>query len=1064
MSLSELSIKRPIFISCIVIVMLAVGWVSLKSRPVDLFPDVTFPIIVVNTIYPGAGPKEIETLVTKPIEDEVSTISGMKRLTSKNFEGVSQVVAEFRLETDIKYAEQQVRDKVSVAKAKLPRDAKEPIIRRIDPADQPILTLSLKASVGEAALYDLADNLVKARLEQVSDVGLVEIVGGRKREIHVALDREKLQQRELSVGAVAMAIGASGENVPSGKLNEGDKETIFRSVGEFKSTKDIETTLVNLFGNEVATRVSDIGKVYDTLEDEQSRAFVNGERALFINVFRQSGSNTVAVTDAAMKMTQKLNAELARRPDKANLTVVRDGAEKIRDNIQDVKETILIGIALTIVVVYFFLANGRSTIITGLALPNSLLGAFILMAMAGFTVNIVTLLALSLAVGLLIDDAIVVRENIFRHIERGSDPERAAREGTREVTLAVIATTLVVIAVFAPVAFMKGIIGQFLKQFGLTICFAMAISLFDALTIAPMLSAYFAGNLHAGSKRSLWGMTVGSLVRAFEVFQNWLEERYEGALRFTLRHPVIVVVLSLAVFLGSFPLLSRIPKTFIPAQDTGEFSVDMDLPPGTNLDAMYKVASRADEIIRSNREVRVSAMTVGGRNGEANVASFYVSLVPSRQRAASTTVVKERLREQLKPVAAANPKVKDYDPVGAGGRQFMLNIIGNDQQQLEAYATKVFEELKKDKRITDIDTSFRPGKPEFQVMVKPKMAEVYGINTRSLGEELRAQVEGVTPAKFRELGNEYDVRVRLTPDQRNLRDNFTSIMVPNINRKLVRLSDIAEPKVTEGPSTIDRQDRGRYIQIAGDIAAGAGLGDVMADVNRKLQTDLPVPPGMRTTYIGNAENFEEFASSMALAVGFAVLFVYLVLASLYESFITPFTIMLALPLALCGAFYALYFSHESVNLFAMLGIIMLLGVASKNSILLVDYANHLIAEGMSRADALIKAGKTRLRPILMTSMALIAGTLPTALGLNEASKQRTSMGIAIIGGLVSSTLLTLVVVPAAFSWIDRFRLWLGRQFQKISGKGKGPAHAAVKTAEIKMPVAKVDASAAHDLQ
>jgi hydrophobic/amphiphilic exporter-1 (mainly G- bacteria), HAE1 family len=1033
MNLADLSIKRPIFITCLVILMLAVGFVSLKTRPVDLFPDVNFPIVTVTTTYPGAGPAEIETLVTKPLEDEITTIAGLKRLTSNNFEGISQVVAEFHLETDIKYAEQQVRDRVSVAKAKLPREIKEPIIRRIDPSDQPIFTIALQADLPDAQLYDIADNFIKPRLVQVQDVGLVDIVGGRKREIHITLDRKKLEARELSVGSVAAQIGASGENIPSGKVNEGDKETIFRAIGEFHSMKDIENTLVNLYGNEVPTKVSDVGEVHDTLEDEQSRVFVNGTKSLFIDIYRQSGSNTLAVVEAVKKKTEQLATELKRRKEKINLAVIRDGSNQIRVNVDDVQQSILLGILLTVLVVYFFLANGRSTIITGLALPNSLLGAFILMALAGFTVNLVTLLALSLAIGLLIDDAIVVRENIFRHIEEGADPVTAAREGTREVTLAVVATTLVIIAVFGPVAFMKGIIGQFLKQFGLTVCFAMAISLFDALTIAPMLSAYFAGNLHPNTSKGLWNNTVGRVLRLFDKFQSWLEVVYERVLKATLRHPILTLVTSFAVFLVSMATVTKIPKTFIPPQDNGEFAIEMDLPPGTNLDAMNRLGNKADQILRSNKEVELTALTVGDKNGEANHLSFYIKLVPTEKRSVNTSGMKDRVRDQFKEFAAANPKIEDYDPSGAGqSRQFMLNLIGTDQEELEKYSTQVMDKLRTDKRLKDLDTSYRPGKPEFQVILKPGKPEIYGVNTGTVGDELRAQVEGVTPAKFRENGNEYDVRVRLKEDQRNLRDEFAGIFVPNVNRKLIRLPDIADPKISQGPATINRQDRGRFIQISADIASGAGLGDVMDDVDKMFANEIKLPPSLRYSYVGNSENFSEFAGSVVVAFAFAFLFVYLVLSSLYESFITPFAIMLALPLALCGAFVALFVTQQSLNLFCMLGITMLLGVACKNSILLVDYANQLIASGMSRADALIKAGKTRLRPILMTSMALIAGTLPVALGLNEASRQRTSMGIAIIGGVISSTILTLVVVPAAFTYIDRVGKWITGLFKSLS--------------------------------
>lgn len=1042
MSLASLSIKRPTFITCIVLVMLAVGLLSMSRLGVDLFPNITFPVVTVTTAYPGAGPVEIETLVSKPLEDEISTLSGIKRLTSINQEGVSIVVAEFTLETDVKYAEQQIRDRVGGAKRKLPIDIKEPTIRRIDPADQPVLTMSVEADLPPAKLFDLANEMIRPRLEQVNQVGLVEVTGGRKREIHVSLDRAKLKAREISASQVANRLAAAGENIPAGKVEDGAKETVFRTLGQFRTLKDVENTIVAFFGSEQPTTVADIGKVYDTLEDEKSRTYVNSKKSLFVNAFRQSGSNTIAVVDALKKRVTQINKELETAEGKPKITLIRDSSVWIRANVDDVKESIVIGIALAIIVVFYFLGSGRSTIITGLALPNSLIGAFILMALAGFTINIMTLLALSLSVGLLIDDAIVVRENIFRHIEMGKPPVKASLEGTAEVSLAVIATTLTVIAVFGPVGFLKGVVGQFFKEFGLTICFAMAISLFDALTIAPMLSAYFAGKPHGAkkSKKNIWDLTVGRTLEGFNTFQNWLEDKYEALLKLTLRRPKSALGFALLIFLGSCGVVAKVPKTFLPPQDAGEFAVSLDLPPGTSIDKMTEVGEQVDKMIQAQPEVEISAMTIGNRDGEANVANFYIKLINFKKRPKMNTMaVKQALRDKLVPFAYANPAVKDYDAVGGGQRPFNLNLLGFDQKQLEEFGAEVAARLKKHPGLKDVDTNFRPGKPEFQIAPDQRKMEMLGISTVGLGQEMRTQIEGVTPAKFRQAGVEYDVRVRVQENQRNVRDAFQNIYVPNINGNLIRLRDVADPVETTGPSKINRQDRGRYVQVQADIAPGAGMGDVMSDISKMFEKggDLELPAGMRYAYVGQAENFQELASSMLLAMGFGVLFIFLVLASLYESFVTPFTIMLALPLAMCGSFFALFITGASLNIFSMIGTIMLLGVATKNSILLVDYANQLIAQGMTRSQAMIKAGRTRLRPILMTTFALVAGTVPIALGLNEASRQRTSMGIAIIGGLISSTLLTLLVVPAAFSFIDRFRIYSRDKLSRLFGVAHG---------------------------
>ncbi|MBI2605400.1 MAG: efflux RND transporter permease subunit [Deltaproteobacteria bacterium] len=1046
--LASLSIRRPTFITCIVLLMLAVGYLCMQRLGVDLFPDVTFPVVTVTTPYSGAGPTEIETLVSKPLEDEISTISGLKRLSSINQEGISIVVAEFTLETDVKYAEQQIRDRVGAAKRKLPKEIDEPAIRRIDPADQPIIILALHADLPPGKLFDLADDRIRPKIEQVNRVGFVGVIGGRKREIQVQLDRDKLKNREISASLVASRLAATGEDIPLGSVKEDGKEVVYRALGQFSNLDDIERSIVNFFGNDVPVRVRDMGRVVDTLADEKSRSYLNGEQSLFLYVFRQTGANTVAVGDAVHARVDEINRQLTGLEGHPRLEIVRDAASWVRINIEDVKDSILIGILLAVIVVFYFLGSGRSTIITGLAIPNSLLGGFILIAAAGFTINVMTLLALSLSVGLLIDDAIVVRENIFRHMMLGKTPKQAALEGTAEVRMAVIATTLCIIAVFGPIGFLKGVTGQIFKQFGLTVCFVMAISLFDALTIAPMLSAYFAGvgrgAARAAGPRGLfgtilsgiskfWDRTIGRSVRAFERFHVWLENSYVKSLHFTLRRPLVVLAASGLLFLGSCAAVRFVPKTFLPPQDAGEFMVAVDLPPGTNLEAMSDTALKIDAILRSNKEVAISALTVGNREGESNVAEFYVKLIPAGERALNTSGVKEKIRDELKAFARANPKVKDYDMVAAGWRPFNLNIVGTDIKELEKIGYEVFDRVKKHPGLKDVDINYRPGKPEFQVATDKDRASRFGISSRLIGQELRTQVEGAVAAKFREEGREYDVRVRLKEDQRRLKEAFSKTFVPNLNGSLIRVSDVARAVETVGPAKITRQDRGRYVQISADIAPGAGLGNIMNDLTRIFETEYKLPQGMRYVFVGQAENYKELGESVAIAMGLGILFIYLVLASLYESFVVPFTIMLALPLAIVGSFVALFIARQSLNIFSMIGTIMLLGVATKNSILLVDYANRLIREGHDRATALIQSGKIRLRPILMTTMALIAGTSPVAMGLSEASRQRSSMGVAIIGGLISSTLLTLFVVPAAFTYIDRFRLKARSFFGRFKG-------------------------------
>jgi HAE1 family hydrophobic/amphiphilic exporter-1 len=1015
MNLAELSIRRPIFISCLVILLLIVGVMALKKLPVDVFPDVTFPVLLVNTNYEGASPEEVEALISKVIENELNNIPGIKQLNSDSTEGRSQVVVQFTNETDMNYAEQQVRDRIAAAKKKLPEAADEPSIKRMDPADKPVLILAIQGNLPKLALYELADKTIKPKLEQINQVGMVETLGSSGREIHVDLNRDKLTQYNLSATQVAHSIGTAGQNTPIGKIDQGKQEKMFRAIGEYASLKDIGAVVLNFFGSDVPVKVSDVAKITDATTDEQSKSYVNGQPALLLMLFRQTGSNTIEVVEKVNKKIVALNAELKAQHLPVTIEAVRDSSKMISANVDDVKESILIGILLTILVVYLFLGSGRSTFITGLALPTSLIGSFLLMHLAGFSINTMSLLALSLAVGLLVDDAIVVRENIFRHAELGKTPIRAAIDGTKEVLLAVIATSLTVMAVFGPIGFLHGIVGSFFKEFGLTVCFAMVISLLDALTIAPMLSAYIGMGRHAKQNRVL---------KLFQQFQSWLETSYEKVLNFALRYPLAILGGALLIFILSLVMAKYVPKTFLPAQDMGEFMISVELPPGATLSAMDQMTKQIDTRLRTYPEIATAVAVVGSR-GEPNKARFFVNMVPAKERALNTTQFKAKVRAQLKQqFKGVKIAVRDIDLVGGGDRPFNLVLRGDNLEELKTVAFKVFQILKANKGLLDPEISYKSGKPELQIVPDKMALQKLGVLNNILGQELRTQIAGTTPAVFHENGQEYDIRVRVQPDQRDLEHNFQKILIPNVNNQLVHLSDVAKPIASLAPATINRQDRSKYINIAADLAAnGSGMGGITEEINQLFETQIKLPAGISYSFQGQAESFQELGQNMVIAISLGIVFIYLVLASLYESFVIPFTIMLVLPLATCGAFFALLITAHSLDIFSMIGCIMLFGLATKNSILLVDYTRQLTAEGMARKEAIIQAGLTRLRPILMTTIALIAGMLPIAIGLNEASKQRTSMGIAVIGGLISSTLLTLVVVPAAYSYMDRFRLW-----------------------------------------
>ena len=1029
MNITELSIKRPAFISSLMITIITVGYIAFNKMNVELFPNIDIPVIFVSTRYDGAAPSEIESLVSKPLEEEISTVSGIKKLMSRSLKDTSQIIVQLYQNTDIKYAEQQIRDKINQARPKLPEDIKEPVIRRVDPSDQPVLTVILKADLPESELFDLADNFVRPRLEQTADVGMVEILGARKREIQILVDQDKLKSRDVSLSQINRQLALSGQNVSIGKRDVGDKQRVFRSASEFNEINQIENTLVNFYSNEIPTKVSDIGVVIDGLEDENSRAYLDGKKSLFLTIYRQSDANIIKAVDGVKVQIEKIKKDFASMQGKPEITSTKDASVYIRSNISDIQEAVVIAVILTVLTVLFFLGSIRATIITAISLPITLIGAFIIMYSADFSINVITMLALSLAVGLLVDDAIVVVENIYRKIESGMNPIEASIASSREILMAVVAISAVVISVFTPISFLKGTVGQYLKQFGLTISFAMMISLVVAISIIPVLCAYLSGQNKKPHKHN-----ERKKISRFDAFQLYLEDRYEGALKFSIKHPAIIIISTLLIIAGSIVAFTKVPKTFMTESDNGEITISLELTADSSLDATSAVALKIDKIVRQNKEVFISAASAGTMSRQAHRGELYIKLLPKKERNISTSQFKEKLRQQLVEFNYANPVVKDFDPSGGAsrGQPFNLFLISSNKDSLDKYASMLYEKLKQDPRLKDVDTSNKATRAEFKVKLKEDSARNYGVNSQAVGNELRGYVEGFTPTKLRQNGLEYNIRLRLKPEQRDIKDNFNMIYVPNINNKLIRLADIAETEEDIEPATINRQDRGRYIQITASLAPKIGLGNLIDDFQKQFaEGDLKMPSDVRFSFSGDSENMQDMITSMNQALLLSIVFIYLILTSLYESFVVPFTILLALPLAFCGAFYALYIMGESVNIFTMLGIFMLVSVSGKNSILLIDFTNRLIAEGKSRTDALVIAGRVRLRPILMTSIALIVGTLPVAIGFSETASMRTSMGVAIIGGLISSTLLTLVVVPAVFSYIDRFRIWIKAKLWKM---------------------------------
>jgi len=1028
MNIAKLAIKRPIFISCIVLIILIMGLISYSRIGMELIPDMSFPTIAVSTQYSGASPEEIAQLVTKPLEDELGTISGLKRISSQNIEGYSIITLEFNMEVDTELAAQDVRDKINIAKNSLPDDLQDdPVVQKFDPDSQAVIRLALISDLSSAEVYDLAKETIKPQIERLKDVGNVTITGGSRREIQVELDQNRLNDYMISMSDVVTQFGKAGANVPVGKKEHGTSQTVFRSMGEFNDLDQIRTTLLSFSGDVgKSVSVNTLGTVSDGIEDVTSSGFIfypakkdnsNGKvikeesknSCVYLDVIRQSGKNTVEVTQRVKDSLVKINENLKNSGKNATLIVTHDQSKWIKTNVDETVSSIIEGILLAVLVVYLFLGNIRSTIITAIAIPNSLLGAVIIMNLMGYTFNIMTLMALSLVVGLLVDDAIVVRENIFRKMEEGETSFKAAEKGTTEVMLAVIATTLAVLSVFLPIGMLSGVIGKMFKQFGFTVVFAMIVSLFDALTVAPFLSAYFAGD---GKKSDNFA------VRGVEKFQDWLDRVYVKIMKYCLDHSLLVIGVTVAVFLSSILLLSFVKKTFFPAQNRDSFTINIDMPSGTSLAGTEETLEKILNKVKDLSDADYFGVTAGSSDGEVTEGGIQCFLKEDRKKTAEEN--KAVVRNIIKEFAYANPTVNS---AGGGNTDapYSLVISGHDLSTVEKWADIIMEKVKKVPDLVDVDSSAKKGNPELRIVFDKYRLQQYGVSTSMAGKELRYDVNGAVVGQYRKDGVDYDIRARLQSGQRDLRNTFDNVRVPNSSGRMIPLNLVADAVQTTGFAEINRQDKAYIIKITANLTPDGALGNAMAQTRSIIDNEVKPPAEIKYSFTGQSENLAETATSILFALIMAILFIYLVLASLYESFITPFTILLAIPPALTGAMFALFMTGFMLDMFSMIGMVMLMGLVTKNSILLVDNAVHGVNSGLPRKEAILRAGERRLRPILMTTFAMLAGMLPLAMGMGKAAQMRQSMGISIMGGIIVSTLVTLIVVPAVFEYIDRFR-------------------------------------------
>lgn len=1014
---------------------IVIGGLSLRKLPVDLYPDVSYPVLAVRANLPGAAPEEIEEIVTKPMEDGLSSLAGLTNLRSMSREGSSTVVLEFDSDVDIKFQEMQVRAKVANLRPSMPEDLSEPVVYRQDPDDTPIIELAITGKRTASELTRIIKEDIADRIRQIPGVGDVEMGGEREREVIVELKPEALEAWRINVDSVVDAIKAFNGNDPIGTLEGQGRVWLLRSISHVKGVHDLKTIPV---GHDKEGQPILLGEVAEISEGFKAISRIsrisdgkNLQSAIDLDIKKQSGENTVAVSDGILEQLEKLRETL---PSDIEIHVIRDNAELVRTNVKDVFETLVIGAILTIIVVLLFLRSPRATVTTGLSLPSSIITTFAVMAVAGFTINVMTLLALSLAIGLLVDDAIVVRENIFRHLQtKGTTAADAALKGTKEVALAVTATTLTIVAVFLPVGFMGGTTGQFFQQFAVTVVFAIMISLWDALTMAPMLSTYFANIADPEVEwRSMGaiGRKINSVLERFEHLFTRLETRYKAVLAWLLPKPWISISLagaSLAVAILGFTFIS---KSFLPTQLGYVFSVGLNGPLALPVERISEVADAVDERMKTVKGLEYWTMRSGrGYLGNASI-NMTVRVRPDYAKDQEALAeVRTETRKAIDGFIGYTTRISEpSDPLSGGGsgrfQPVAVMVSGGDLGKIRDLAREVKAIMEDIDGVTDVMALQDEGLPELELMTAPKLAGHFGVTPKTISQELRTWIEGDTSNKL-QLGSErIPIRVRLKEGE-HLTAN--SLLAKSIFTNSGTKSDVTAVPIGStvnlvagaGPPMISRENRQKIMRVGANLKTGAPLGDIVSKLETALQ-NLPMPDGYRIRIVGQNEQMKELFTNVAVALLLGCLFMYMILASLFESFSQPFTVMAAVPLAATGAVLALLLFGIPLDLYGGIGMILLAGIVAKNSILLVDFAMQRVRDKGDRPyDAILESAPLRLRPILMTSVAMIAGMLPVATGLGVGGAARQALGVATIGGIISSTILTLVIVPNLYIAVEK---------------------------------------------
>jgi hydrophobic/amphiphilic exporter-1 (mainly G- bacteria), HAE1 family len=1024
MKLTQIAVDNPVFATMMMVALLVLGLFSYRQLGVDQFPNIDYPIVVVTTDYPGASPETVEAEISRKIEESVNAIAGLKTLTSRSLEGRSIVIAEFELSVPSAGAMQDVREKVQQVRAAFKPEVKEPLIQRFNPDDQPIVSIAVRSDIRSVRdLTTLADQIVVKRLQTVRDVGRATIAGGVKRQINIELDPGRMNSLRVGVNDIMKAVRDENQNFPAGNVARGNDDRLVEVTGRIAEPGSFADLIVARRGP-APVYLRQVATVVDGQQEREDVAILNGERAVAIDIVKTQGSNTIEVARGVRKAVAELQSSL---PPDVRLEIGRDSSRGIQNSVNNVQETMVEGGLLTIAIVFLFLHSWRSTMITGLALPISVFGAFMVMAAFGFTLNVLTLMALSLAIGILIDDAIVVRENIMRHIGFGKTHRQAAIDGTNEIGLAVLATTFCIVAVFLPVAFMGGLIGRFFFQFGVMVSAAVLISLFVSFTLDPMLS-------------SIWydpqAHSTGRFARTVNGAQERANAVYRVVLGWALRWPKTTLLLALASFVGSFALPKYIGFEFVPQADLGEQVVSIETPIGSSLEYTEAKLRQVDTAVHEFPEIDYTYGTVntGYANGK-NQASLYLRLKPVRERKRSPEQLARPIRERLASIPGILVSINI--PGGPGGgvqKQIQLSLQGRDTATLDTLSQEVMRRAQAIPGLVDLDRNLKPAKPVLSVRLRRDAASDLGLGSSLVAQSLRPLFAGDETSLWRAPdGENYTVMVRLPIDDRTgvadlQRIWFTAGTEPTGLPRMVHIAQIADIVADVGASQINRRDLNREVQITANVS-GRSTGEVSSDL-QKILAETKLPPGYRFVFGGSTKDIAEATANATQALLLAVILIYLILASQFSSFLQPVAIMMSLPMSLVGVFLGLLIAGTTFNVFSAIGFIMLMGLVTKNAILLVDFFNQARARGAPVNEALLEAASIRLRPILMTTLAMVFGMMPLALGLGEGASQRAPMAHAVIGGLVSSTLLTLVVVPVALVYVDRVSQWATKRFRR----------------------------------